>query len=150
MNRLPTETKRLKGTDRPSREMGHIDPSTALTDVPEPPDTLSEGAVPEWNALTPLLVESGVLRAADLRALALCCETLAIVTDLETAIRKDGFTIPAGNGARKAHPALKALETQKNAAHRMLGDFGLNPKAAKYVTKAPAPSIEGDEFGTLN
>ena len=47
--------------------------------------------------------------------------------------------IEAATGGRKAHPALKALETTRNAAVRLMAEFGLSPKARKYVSKAPGP-----------
>jgi P27 family predicted phage terminase small subunit len=95
------------------------------------------GAVAEWGALAPVLVDLELLTRADLRTLELCCETLATATALETTIRAEGFTIAAATGGQKSHPCLKALETTRNAALRMLSDFGLSPKARKFVQKAP-------------
>ncbi len=138
--KLPTETKRLKGTFRQSRERGGIGAGARLTEAPLPPETLSGGAIGEWNWLAPVLVELEVLTRADLRTLALCCETLSTATELETTIRDEGYTIPASTGGRKSHPALKALETNRNAGLRMLNDFGLSPKCRKFVTKAPGPA----------
>jgi P27 family predicted phage terminase small subunit len=138
--KLPTETKRLKGTFRQSRERGGIEAGARLAEVPLPPETLSSGAMGEWNWLAPVLVELEVLTRADLRTLALCCETLSTATELETTIRDEGYTIPASTGGRKSHPALKALETSRNAGLRMLNDFGLSPKSRKFVTKAPGPA----------
>ena len=79
------------------------------------------------------------MAAADVPTLKLCCKTLATCDELEAAISSEGFTIEAATGGRKAHPALKALETQRNAAARLLASFGLSPKARKYVDKAPTP-----------
>ncbi len=149
MEKLPTETKKLKGTLRPSREREGIEAGTKLTEAPEPPGTLSEGAVVEWQGLAPVLVSMEVLTLADLRTLELLCETLATATALEDIIRKEGFTIAAATGGHKAHPALKALETTRNAAHRMLSDFDLSPKARKYVQKAPSPKKD-NPFANLD
>ena len=136
--RLPTERKQLSGTYKPSKDRKGIDAGAALADVPVPPETISAPGAKEWARLAPLLVDMGLLTEADLRTLELLCETLATATELEAAIKLEGFTIEAATGGRKAHPALKALETTRNAASRMLGDFGLSPKARKYVSKAPA------------
>ena len=141
--KLPTEQKKLKGTLRPSRENKGIEAGARLTEAPLPPDTLSVGAIAEWNALAPVLVGLELLTLADLRTLELCCETLATATALEETIRAEGFTIAAATGGHNAHPALKALETTRNAAHRMLSDFGLSPKSRKYVSKAPKTPERG-------
>jgi len=135
--KIPTETKRLRGSFRQSRERGGIEAGARLSEAPLPPNTLSVGAVAEWGALAPVLVDLELLTRADLRTLELCCETLATATALETTIRAEGFTIAAATGGQKSHPCLKALETTRNAALRMLSDFGLSPKARKFVQKAP-------------
>jgi len=137
--RLPSETKKLQRTLRPSREREGIEAGAKLTEPPEPPESLSEVAKTEWHGLAPVLVELEVLTRADLRTLALCCETLATAVALEDTIRAEGFTIATQTGNHKAHPALKALKTTRNAAHRMLADFGLSPKSRKFVSKAPGP-----------
>jgi len=137
--RLPIERKALSGTLRPNREIAGIDAGARLRESPPPPPRLSEAAAVEWVELAPLLVDLGILSTADLRTLALLCETLATVTELETAIRKHGFLIPCATGGEKAHPALKALETQRSQAARLMDGFGLSPKSRKYVEKAPGP-----------
>ncbi|MGH8730051.1 MAG: P27 family phage terminase small subunit [Burkholderiales bacterium] len=42
----------------------------------------------------------------------------------------------------KAHPALKALETCRAQAHRMLESFGLSPRSRQGVDIAP-PAAKG-------
>lgn len=137
MEKLPKKTKQLKGTYRPDKEFKGIEAGERLETAPTPPDFLSVGARQEWEGLADILTEMGVQSRADLRDLALCCEALATATELENVIRAEGYTLPAVGGSRKGHPALKALETTRNQAHRMLADFGLNPKARKFVEKAP-------------
>ncbi|MBE9549787.1 MAG: phage terminase small subunit P27 family [Proteobacteria bacterium] len=133
--------KALKGTLRPgeSGNAGH-----RLIKPPQAPGTLSEGAKIEWKGLAKVLTDLEVLTLADLRTLELLCETLATATALENTIRAEGFTIQAASGTgQKSHPALKALETTRNAATRMLADFGLSPRSRAHVDKAP---INRDEF----
>ena len=140
MQRLPTKVKKLRRTHQQCRDRGGMDAGERLTRAPVAPDTLSDAGKKEWRPLARNLVEMGVLTRADLRTLELCCETLATATALEETIHAEGFTIEAATGGKKAHPALKALETTRNAAHRMLSDFGLSPKSRKYVERAPAPA----------
>ena len=144
MRKLPKSTKKLTGTYRPDKEFKGIEAGERLNQVPEPPDFLSVGAKKEWQGLAPVLVQLGVLTIADLRDLGLCCEALATVTELENVIRAEGFTVATATGSRKGHPALKALETTRNQAHRMLEAFGLNPRARKFVEKAPE---QRNEYG---
>ncbi len=142
--RKPTRLKQLSGTYRKDRDQPVQNAGERLIEPSEPPESLSDGGRVEWLTLMPVLVDMGVITLADLRTLALLCETLATVTELENTIQREGFTIAAATGGHKAHPALKALETTRNAAHRMLGDYGLHPKARNYVEKAPGPATEID------
>lgn len=138
--KLPREHKELAGTLRPARERQGIEAGSKLPEAPPAPAGLSDLARAHWEELAPLAASMEILTPADLPLLKLACKTLATVDELEAAITAEGFTIECATGGRKAHPAMKALETQRNAADRMLGDFGLSPKARKYVSKAPGPS----------
>jgi P27 family predicted phage terminase small subunit len=140
MQKLPKHRKQLTGTHRPDKDRRGIQPGEALTEAPAPPANLSELARAAWLELAPELVGLRLLTTADLIALSLLCETQATAAELEQAIREEGFTIETGTGGKKAHPALKALESTRNAATRLLKEFGLTPSARKFVEKAPGPA----------
>lgn len=137
MQKLPRNRKQLNGTDRPDKDRRGVPPGDALKEAPPPPSSLSEHAHTAWEVLASELVDLGVLTTADLTALALLCATQATASELEQTIREEGFTVPTGQGGKKAHPALKSLESTRNAAARLLCEFGLTPKSRKYVEKAP-------------
>jgi P27 family predicted phage terminase small subunit len=79
--------------------------------------------------------------AGDLRSFQLLCETLAHERELRELLTKEGLLIPGADGNQKAHPALKALETCRAQAHRMLESFGLNPRSRQSVDIAPPPKL---------
>jgi P27 family predicted phage terminase small subunit len=113
----------------------HKHPSYRLSEIPEPPGTMSEGARQEWNSLAKTLYELRTARPADLRLLELLCEILADISVLEKTIRTDGYTVEAGSGGRKGHPALASLEKARRQAQNLLGRFGLVPGTC--TVKAP-------------
>ena len=124
-----------------------------MKEVPPPPGTLSEIARAVWEDVAAETVALGILTSADLPMLALLAETSATVSELEQTIREEGFTVSTGAGGRKAHPALKALETTRGAVTRLLKEFGLSPLSRKFVEKAPGPSgydpldhLDDDDF----
>ena len=137
MQKLPRSRKQLSGTDRPDKDRQGIKPGQALKEPPPPPEALSECACNFWEVLAAETVAMSVLTTADLTALALLCETQATASELEQTIREEGFTVSTGTGGKKAHPALKSLESTRNCAARLLAEFGLTPKSRKYVEKAP-------------
>ena len=101
-------------------------PAYRLESVPEPPDTLSEGAKQEWKAIAPVIFELRTARPADLSTLGLLCEILADIRALETTVRSEGYTVTSSGGP-KPHPGLRALETARHQAQNLLDKFGLVP-----------------------
>lgn len=128
--------KTAAGTMRESRRK-QVPAGERLLEAPLPPSELSPGAAVEWGRLTEVLVEVGSLTRADLRGLALLCELLADVRDLEEQVRRDGYLVPAANGGTKGNPASQALATARAQARQMLSDYGLNPRARGSVDAAP-------------
>ena len=111
------------------------------------PETLSPGAVPEWNRLIATLAELGTATHADLRALELLSECLATESKLRAVLDRDGLTIPGADGNLKTHPASKLLESTRNQCHRLLSDFGLIPRGR--VTVKAAPKIENNPWDDI-
>ena len=137
--RKPNHLKRLSGTYRKDRDVP-VAAGDRLTEPPEPPDALSQGARQEWIALAPVLVELGTLCRGDLRAFEQLCETLATANSLQAVIAAEGILLKMGNGSYKTNPAQKSLETARNQAARLFTEFGLTPKARNYVSAAPGPA----------
>ena len=104
-------TKQLRGTYRKDRDKPTIRADQALTEAPEPPDTLSNGARLEWLKLAPVAVEIATLTVGDLRAFEQLTECLASTSELQALVASDGLLIPAANGGKKANPAQRSLET---------------------------------------
>jgi P27 family predicted phage terminase small subunit len=98
-----------------------------------PPEHLSDGARLEWPGLCRTVAELGVVKRADVRALALLCEILASERELRGILAREGTLIPGANGNQKAHPALKALEAAQNRAVVLLAHFALTPKGRRQI-----------------
>jgi P27 family predicted phage terminase small subunit len=145
-HRKSNEQKRLAGTYRKDRD---VKPTAGerLTEAPEAPDAMSQGARQEWKALAPVLVELGILTRGDLRAAEQLCETLATANALQAIIAAEGVLLKMGNGAYKTNPAQRSLEVARNQAMRMYDAFGITPKARGYVSAAPEHKNDDDENG---
>ncbi len=149
MQKLPRNIKDIRGTQRPSRDQFDLTSGDAFKAPPPPPVGLSERACVAWRVLAAETVSLGVLTSADLPMLTLLAETQATAAELESTIRDEGFTVSTAAGGRKSHPALKALESTRNAVGRLLREFGLSPLSRKYVDKAPAPNEDKSGFQML-
>ncbi len=100
-----------------------------LTTTPPAPDYLSAAASLEWAKIAPAAVATGTLTDGDLRALALLCECLASESAMREVLGREGVTVATGNDGMKPHPCLRALETARTQAHKLMADFGLTPKS---------------------
>jgi P27 family predicted phage terminase small subunit len=102
-------------------------PAYRLEQLPEPPDSLSQGARQQWKVLMPTIFELGTARPADLPAIAMLCEIYADINRMEEILRTEGFTVEAGSGGIKSHPATKCLEGARRQAQQLMDQFGLLP-----------------------
>jgi P27 family predicted phage terminase small subunit len=138
--RKPESKKRVSGTFR--RDRAKKAPSgEALASVPPAPDHLSPVARKEWQRLAPHLVKQGTMARADLRAFELLSEVLATSAQAQAVIAEQGLTIGT-DGSVRAHPAIKILEQARAQAIRLLGEFGLTPRARGHVEPAPPPAAK--------
>ena len=145
--RKSKRAKRITGTARLDRQPKR-DRADRLTRAVSPPKRLSERAAGEWRALMPAVISLGTISRADLRAFELLAVTLASAAELMETIELEGMTIEAGSGGRKAHPALRAAETARMQAIRLLESFGLTPRGRQSVDVLPPGDSEhpADEF----
>jgi P27 family predicted phage terminase small subunit len=131
-----TARKKLAGTLRASRQRRGLNDATALTALPVPPH-LTESATAAWQRFGALSLELGTLTQQDLPLLELLARTWAGICSLEAQLARDGLVIESDSGARKAHPALQALDRARGHAHRMLGDLGLTPVGREKISVQP-------------
>lgn len=146
-HRKSSISKRLTRTARrdrqPRREFAQ-----RLNRAPMPPQSLSEGAKAEWKRLAPAAVGIGSLTAADLRAFELLCVTLATEAEARAVIDREGLTVVAGSGGRKAHPAVRLAETARAQAAQLLQAFGLTPRGRQSIDPPPPADSDADEYFT--
>jgi P27 family predicted phage terminase small subunit len=147
-HRKSNTLKLISGTARRDRQpQSHW--GERLVSVPEPPAHLSDRAATEWRRLARELVEAGSLTGADLRALELLAETLALEAEMRALISAEGATIPAGEGGKKGHPALKIATDARAQAIRLLESFGLTPSSRHRVDRAPPPPADDSPWARL-
>ena len=140
------ELKLLSGTYRRDRSAPKTT-SARLERMPPAPKDLSDEARKQWQRLAPAVKETGAMTASDLIAFELLCRTLATAIEAEEIIAKEGATIAAGSGGRKAHPALAMMATARAQATALLAQFALTPRGR--ATIAPAPARTGNRFRGL-
>ena len=150
--RKPRTAKVLANTYRADRAPA-ADPKAGerLDEPPAPPPTLSPRGMAEWHRIAPAACGLGTVMAADLRALELLCEALAVESEARETVQREGFVTMAGSGGVKPHPALRVAENARTQASKLLSDFGLTPRGREGVSILPksGPSV-WDEFDAMD
>ncbi|MDX1486591.1 MAG: phage terminase small subunit P27 family [Acidiferrobacterales bacterium] len=148
---MPAKTskkrKQLSGTTRKDRDRGTS--GVTLKRCPAPPKHLTDRAKKEWRRLAPIAHGNGYLGKSDLRAFELLAESLATESEMRELVVNEGVTVSGGSGGLKAHPALKAMETARNQATRLLIEFGLTPRSRGSVDPVPKDGQEKNPFGQI-
>ena len=138
--------------------------------VPSMPRHLGKGARAEWKRITPLLEDLGLVSGLDVAALALYCQAVGRLVELETAF--NGMVkIKEAEGAEYADAVYAAsysvtpsgyaqqsvirqlIKSQNEQVNRYLMHFGLSPaargrvQASNYVPQADLPGIPAAPHG---
>lgn len=101
--------------------------------VPRSPATLGPAGRRLWGTLYRQLVPAGLLAATDLPGLELLCASHQTWHDATMAIKNDGSIIYDSSGVPRKHPAVQIQRDSATTVFKLLGEFGLSPRAARLM-----------------
>lgn len=168
---LPTNLRLLTG-NASKRPLNLADGVNPRVEVPPMPKHLGKEGAKEWKRITPLLEELGLISGLDRAALAMYCQAVGRLTEIETAFKAKvdrlvGTTDPtdpaqkldyAGavyrasytvtpSGYEQQAVIINLLRRQSEEVNRYMGHFGLSPAARARVTASNyvQPDLPGVE-----
>lgn len=160
----PTNLRLLTG-NASKRPLNLADGVNPRVEIPSAPRHLGKEAAKEWKRITPLLEELGLISGLDRAALAMYCQAVGRLTELETAFKAkvDGlmqsekldytdavyrasYTVTP-NGYEQQAVIINLLRRQSEEVNRYMGHFGLSPAARARVTASNyvQPGLPGIE-----
>lgn len=133
-------------------------------EIPSPPKHLSQEAKKEWKRITPLLEELGLISGLDRTALALYCQAVGRLAELETAfngmvarlveqgvdyadaVYQASYAVTPSGYAQQS-VIVQLLGKHREQVNRYLAHFGLSPAARGRVQPSNyvQPSLPGME-----
>lgn len=155
----PTALKVLEGNPG-KRSLNLSDGVNPMHQIPSAPKHLSVEARKEWKRITPELLELGLITGLDRAALALYCQSVGRLSELETAFNgivnrhmaggtgKDGEVLSAMEYADAVYAAshtvtpsgyaqqsviVQLIKSHREQVNRYLMHFGLSPAARGRV-----------------
>jgi P27 family predicted phage terminase small subunit len=139
-------------------------------EVPTAPKHLGQEARKEWKRITPLLVELGLVSGLDRAALALYCQAVGRLSELETsfnglvdrlvdqekldysdAVYKASYTVTPSGYAQQS-VIVQLIKSHREQVNRYLMHFGLSPAARGRVQASNyvQPTLPGIEPAPTN
>lgn len=157
----PTALKLLEGNPG-KRALNLSDGVNPRVQIPSPPDHLGKEAKKEWKRIAPLLEELGLISSLDRAALALYCQAVGRLSELEMAFNgkvathvADGMTyfdavfaasrVTTPSGYEQQSVIVNLIAGHRLQVHRHLAHFGLSPSARARVQPSNyvQPSLPG-------
>src|SRR5205807_676276 len=86
----------------------------------------------EWNRITPLLSQAGIITSIDYAALSLYCQTWARYISAERQLAKQGLVVE-GESMPHINPLLKVINDCTAQLCRLLSELGMTPAARSKV-----------------
>jgi P27 family predicted phage terminase small subunit len=131
--RLPTAMKAAKGTLQPCRTNDDEPNYIALSELPDPPEYLSQTGRDVYYGTAGDLQEYGILNRINFTIFVMYCTQVAIYYDAIENIHKTGVIIQDAGGGPRINPYVKIANDSLAALMRVACEFGLTPASASKV-----------------
>jgi P27 family predicted phage terminase small subunit len=107
--------------------------------IPDPPEMLSEAALKEWNRITPLLADVGLIAQLDRAIIAAYCQAWARWIECERMLETTGLIVKAPSGYPMYSPYLAASNKALDQVRQLSEQIGLSGSARTRI-KASEPA----------
>ena len=137
----PTALKKLEGNPG-KRPLNELEPMPKIT-VLRCPQWLLPEARKEWRRLAPVLIDAGILTAADAVTFAGYCQSYARWREAEEELSRTGKVLVTPEGKYYANPYVAISRAALTEIKSFASEFGLTP-AARTSIVADAMSARRD------
>jgi P27 family predicted phage terminase small subunit len=133
----PTKLKILRGNPG-RRPLNDQEPSPEIK-IPDAPEHLTPTARIEWERISKVLFNLGLLSEIDRTALAGYCQLYGRWADAEEAIKKSGLIIKTTNGNVIQSPMVGIANRSLELMKQYLVEFGMTPSSRTRVKVQDKP-----------
>lgn len=138
----PTALKIAEGNPG-KRKLNALEPKLAPGEPPMPKLDKAEADV--WHATVPVLLDMGVLTAADGAKLADYCADCVIEQRIRKSIKRGGIFVHGQYGQLSESAAMRALDRVLKRKHQFYTEFGLTPAARSKIKIEAKPEVDAFE-----
>jgi P27 family predicted phage terminase small subunit len=110
--------------------------------IPDPPDFLKDAALAEWQRVTPLLAEVGLIAKLDRAVIAGYCQAWARWLRCERELETEGLIVKSPNGYPMQSAYLAAANKALEQVRQMAEQIGLSGSSRSRIRATPPESTE--------
>ena len=107
--------------------------ATPKVTIPDPPEMLDELALAEWNRVTPLLAEVGLITRLDRAVVAGYCMAFSRWMECERMLKTTGLIVKSPNGYPMYSPYLAASNKALDQVRQMSEQIGLSGSSRSRI-----------------
>ena len=130
--RKPTLLKKIQGTHRPCRE--NPEEPMLPAEVPITPDHLNDYARKEWEEISIILYNQGILSIIDKAALAGYCVMYGRWVEAEKKVEEEPFVTENVVGQLITNPYIKIANEAYKLMAKALTEFGMTPASRPKIS----------------
>lgn len=136
---LPTEIKKLRGTDQPCRILDDEMAPPPISNIPAPPDGMRDIAKSEWYRIVGELSSLKILSNLDLALIEIYCNEYCVYLEMEQTLQKNGRVIfykdKDGHLLRaQAAPHQRIADRAVEKMLKIAAEFGFTPSARTRIS----------------
>jgi P27 family predicted phage terminase small subunit len=113
--------------------------------IPEPPEMLNEAALKEWNRITPLLAEVGLIGQLDRAVVAGYCMAWARWMECERMLVTTGLIVKAPNGYPIYSPYWAACNKAMDQVRQFSDQIGLSGSSRSRIKASETENTDPAE-----
>lgn len=114
------------------------------SELPECPDHLDDRAEREWDRITKLLANTGLIKQTDQAVLAAYCMCYSRWQDAESQLRKTGAVLKSPNGMPIQNPYLQIANKALAQLKQFMVELGFSPTSRARVHADPPKGADED------
>ena len=145
---IPTKIKLVKGTFRKNR----ANPNEPIypSEIPESPKHLNELGKVEWDRMSKIFLNQGLLSQVDMACLASICQLYGRWAQAESDLNESTLLIKTTSGNIIQNPLLGIANTALKLMNKCLLEFGMTPASRSKVSakKSKKKKDPWASFGT--
>ena len=142
----PTALKLLEGNPG-NRPLNTAEPRS--TGVPDCPDWLEDEAKAEWERMSAVLENMGMLTDMDMVAFAGYCQAYARWREAEEFLSQHGSIVRTPNGYLQQVPQVSIAQTNLKIVLKFCEQFGLTPSSRSRIVADKSVEETTDEMEKL-